>query len=75
MPMPIALGHEVAGRVVRSGPGAARFRAGDRVGVPWFFWTCGECAYCRRGQEVFCDRSEITGVTVQGGFAEYLVAW
>jgi len=75
MPMPLALGHEVAGRVVRSGPGAARFRAGDRVGVPWFFWTCGECGYCRRGQEVFCDRSEITGVTVQGGFAEYLVAW
>jgi propanol-preferring alcohol dehydrogenase len=75
MPMPVILGHEVAGRVVRLGAGSARFREGDRVGVPWFFWTCGECPYCRRDQEVFCDRSEITGVTVHGGFAESLVAW
>ena len=75
MPMPVILGHEAAGRVERLGAGSARFREGDRVGVPWFFWTCGACRYCRSDQEVFCDRSEITGVTVHGGFAECLVAW
>src|SRR5262245_60785600 len=75
MAMPVILGHEVAGRVSELGPDAHRFRVGDAVGVPWFYWTCGECEYCRQDQEVFCDRSEITGVTVHGGFAEYLVAW
>src|SRR5688572_15274394 len=75
MPVPAILGHEISGRVAGLGPGISRFREGDRVGVPWFHWTCGECDYCRQDLEVFCDRSEITGVTVHGGFAEYLVAW
>ena len=75
MPVPAILGHEVSGRVARLGPGASRFQEGDRVGVPWFHWTCGVCDYCRQDLEVFCDRSEITGVTVHGGFAECLVAW
>ena len=75
MPMPLVLGHEVAGRVARLGPGTQRLREGDAVGVAWFHYTCGGCDYCRRDLEVFCDHSEITGVTVPGGFAEYLVAW
>jgi len=75
MPIPAILGHEVAGRVAQLGVGSTRFREGDRVGVPWFHWTCGACSYCESDLEVFCDRSEITGVTVDGGFAEYLAAW
>ncbi len=75
MPMPVILGHEVAGTVEAIGPGVKRLREGDKVGVPWFHFTCGECSYCREGQEVFCDRSQVTGVTVHGGFAEFMIAW
>jgi alcohol dehydrogenase, propanol-preferring len=75
MPMPVILGHEVAGTVLRTGEGVHRLREGDAVGVPWFYYTCGECLYCRQDQEVFCDRSQVTGVTVNGGFAECMVAW
>ncbi len=75
MPMPLIMGHEVAGTVVRTGAGVRRLREGDAVGIPWFFYTCGQCEYCRKDLEVFCDIPQITGVTVHGGFAEYAVAW
>jgi alcohol dehydrogenase, propanol-preferring len=75
MPMPIILGHEVAGTVVKTGPGVQRLHEGDAIGVPWFYFTCGGCEYCLTDLEVFCDAPQITGVTVHGGFAEYMVAW
>jgi propanol-preferring alcohol dehydrogenase len=75
MRLPVILGHEVVGRVAKLGDGVESHRIGDRVGVPWFHSTCGACEACARGREVFCSASEITGVTVDGGFAEYLVAW
>jgi propanol-preferring alcohol dehydrogenase len=75
MPMPLILGHEVAGVVAKTGPGVKRLREGDPVGVPWFYYTCGDCEYCRKDLEVFCDVPQVTGVTVHGGFAEYLVCW
>jgi len=75
MPMPLVLGHEVAGIVVGKGKGVERLQQGDRVGIPWFFHTCGSCEYCRKDLEVFCSASQVTGVTVHGGFAEYIVAW
>ena len=67
-------GHEVAGAVERPGPGAERFTAGQRVGVPWLGWACGECRYCRAGRENLCDRPRFTGYTLDGGYAEFLVA-
>jgi alcohol dehydrogenase, propanol-preferring len=67
-------GHEVVGTVVRPGERADRFAAGQRVGVPWLGWTCGECRYCRSGRENLCDRPKFTGYTLHGGYAEYLVA-
>lgn len=72
--MPLILGHEVAGRVVEKGSAVQEFHIGDRVGMPWIYWTCGECEFCREGNENLCAKQQITGVTVDGGFAEYMKA-
>lgn len=71
--LPIIPGHQVVGEVDRLGPGVTRFRLGDRVGVPWLYRTCGQCEYCRRGQENLCDRAQFTGLHIDGGYAQYLV--
>jgi len=72
--MPLILGHEIAGRIVEKGNSVREFRVGDRVGLPWIYWTCGECEFCRGGNENLCARQKITGVTVDGGFAEFVKA-
>ncbi len=72
--LPIVPGHEIVGEVVAAGGGAGRWRAGDRVGVPWLGWTCGECAACRAGRENLCERARFTGYQIDGGYAEYCVA-
>ena len=69
--LPLVPGHQIVGRV---DAGGGRFGAGDRVGVPWLGWTCGECHYCRSGRENLCDRARFTGYQRDGGFAEYAVA-
>jgi len=71
---PVVPGHEIVGVVEGRGRGATRFQVGDRVGVPWLGWTCGECAYCRAGQENLCDRARFTGLDIDGGYAELCVA-
>jgi len=71
---PVTLGHEIAGRVVEKGGAVRNLQIGDRVGVPWVYWTCGECEFCREGNENLCLRQKITGVTVDGGFAEFVKA-
>jgi propanol-preferring alcohol dehydrogenase len=72
--IPLILGHEVAGTVAALGEGVSELKIGDGVGVPWIFWTCGECEFCREGRETLCLKQKITGCTVDGGFAEFLVA-
>jgi propanol-preferring alcohol dehydrogenase len=64
VPQGIVPGHEVVGVVEAVGPGVAQWSAGQRVGVPWLGWTCGQCRFCQRGQENLCD----------AGYAEYLLA-
>jgi propanol-preferring alcohol dehydrogenase len=71
---PITPGHEVVGRVDALGPGVTTLKIGERVGVPWLGYTCGQCAYCKSGQENLCDRPMFTGYTRDGGFASHLVA-
>lgn len=71
---PLILGHEIAGRVVEKGGAAGQLEIGDRVGVPWVHWTCGECDFCREGNENLCAKQKITGVNVDGGYAEYVKA-
>jgi propanol-preferring alcohol dehydrogenase len=71
---PLILGHEIAGRVIEKGSAVNQLQIGDRVGVPWVYWTCGECEFCLQGDENLCAKQKITGVTVDGGFAEFLKA-
>jgi propanol-preferring alcohol dehydrogenase len=71
---PIIPGHEVVGRVDALGPGVNAVKIGERVGIPWLGYTCGECAYCMNGRENLCDRPLFTGYTRDGGFATHLVA-
>jgi len=72
--LPLVPGHEVVGAVAALGPGASRFSPGDRVGVPWLGWTCGECSHCAAGRENLCDEARFTGYHIDGGYAEYAVA-
>jgi alcohol dehydrogenase, propanol-preferring len=72
--MPLIGGHEIAGVVASLGEGVTEVSVGERVGVPWLHWTCGECEYCRAGRETLCGKQKITGCTIDGGFAEYLKA-
>jgi len=71
---PLILGHEIVGRVVEKGAAVRELQVGDRVGVPWIHWTCGECEFCREGNENLCLKQKITGVTVDGGYAEFIKA-
>jgi len=71
---PLILGHEIVGRVVGRGVAVQSVELGDRVGVPWVQWTCGQCEFCREGNENLCVRQRITGVMVDGGYAEYAKA-
>jgi alcohol dehydrogenase, propanol-preferring len=72
--LPLVPGHEIVGIVAETGPKTDRFKIGDRVGIPWLGWSCGECSYCRSEQENLCDNARFTGYTLDGGYAEYTVA-
>ncbi len=72
--LPLVLGHEIVAVVRGAGAEAARFKPGDRVGVPWLGWACGECRYCQAGRENLCDRARFTGYHLDGGYAEWAVA-
>lgn len=72
--LPLVPGHEIVGRVVARGSATVEFALGDRVGVPWLGATCGQCRYCRGGQENLCASARFTGYQIDGGYAEYTVA-
>jgi propanol-preferring alcohol dehydrogenase len=72
--LPLVPGHEIVGVVAEKGKCATRFKIGDRVGVPWLGWTCGECEFCRSGRENLCGQARFTGYTLDGGYAEFAVA-
>jgi alcohol dehydrogenase, propanol-preferring len=71
---PLILGHEIVGRVVEIGAEVREIHVGERVGVPWLHWSCGECEFCREGNENLCARQKVTGVSVDGGYAEFVKA-
>lgn len=72
---PIVPGHEVTGHVAALGEGVTGFAVGDAVGVQPLWWSCGECEFCTSGREQLCHRRLITGEHVDGGYAEYMLAW
>ena len=72
--LPLVPGHQIVGIVDRVGEGVTRFRIGDRLGIPWLFSTCGQCAFCQRDQENLCDAARFTGYHMDGGYAEFVVA-
>ena len=72
--LPMIPGHEIVGRVAAVGDGVTGLTPGQRVGVPWLGWTCGECRFCIGGRENLCDAARFTGYQIQGGYAEYTVA-
>ncbi len=67
-------GHEVIGRVAALGAAVEGLTPGQRVGMPWLGWTCGECRYCRDGRENLCRAARFNGYTLDGGYAEYALA-
>ncbi len=71
---PLILGHEIAGRVAEKGSNVHDLQIGDRVGVPWIFSSCGVCEMCLEENENLCGKQQITGVTVDGGYAEFMKA-
>jgi propanol-preferring alcohol dehydrogenase len=71
---PVIPGHQVVGVVEKQGEGSDRYAIGARVGVAWLHHTDGVCQYCRRGEENLCDNPTFTGYSVDGGYAEYIVA-
>src|ERR1039458_2855874 len=71
-PLPLTLGHEVAGVIERAGAEVAQFKAGDRVCLH-YLTSCGECLYCQRGSEQFCTSGAMIGKYRDGGYAEFIV--
>jgi propanol-preferring alcohol dehydrogenase len=71
---PVTPGHEIVGTVLECGPGAHRWRVGARVGVPWLGQTCGACRACLEGRENLCPNARFTGYTLDGGYAEQVLA-
>ncbi|MGQ9469652.1 MAG: zinc-dependent alcohol dehydrogenase family protein [Nitrososphaerales archaeon] len=74
MKLPLILGHQVVAFVDELGEKVKDVKRGDRVGVPWLYWSCGKCKYCKRSLENLCDNAIFTGYSVDGGYTEQMVA-
>jgi propanol-preferring alcohol dehydrogenase len=71
--LPVVLGHQVVGTVVRRGPAATVHENGARVGVTWLYSSCGTCPFCQSGRENLCEQARWTGKDANGGYAEFMV--
>ncbi len=72
--LPIVPGHEIVGHIDGLGSGVRDLEIGQRVGIPWLGWTCGECHPCRHDRENLCEHARFTGYQIDGGYAEIAVA-
>ncbi len=71
--MPVIPGHQIVGRIDKTGAKAKKYKIGQRLGIPWLYKTCGKCKYCRSGKENLCENAMFTGYDADGGFAEYVI--
>lgn len=71
--LPIVPGHQIVGTVEAVGEGVTSWRVGDRAGMGWLAWACGECVHCARGRENLCERARFTGWDVDGGYGTHAV--
>jgi len=69
---PVVPGHQVIGRVEKTGRNTHRFTIGDRVGIAWIYSACGKCRFCLSEQENLCPGFRATGRDVDGGYAQYM---
>ena len=69
---PVVLGHQVIGRVEKTGSNAHKFNLGDRVGIAWIYSACGTCKFCLSEQENLCPEFRATGRDANGGYAQYM---
>lgn len=72
--LPVVPGHEIVGRIEAVGARVETLTSGDRVGVPWLGWSCGECEFCRAERENLCRQARFTGYQINGGYAEHTAA-
>jgi alcohol dehydrogenase, propanol-preferring len=72
--LPLVPGHQIVGIVEKLGKHVNGFKVGDRVGISWLGWTCGDCHFCKSARENLCDEAHFTGYQLDGGFAEYTIA-
>jgi propanol-preferring alcohol dehydrogenase len=72
---PLVPGHEIVGIVVKKGSLVNTLKQNDLVGIPWLGYTCGECKYCKKERENLCENALFTGYTIDGGYAEYTIAY
>lgn len=70
--VPIVLGHQIVGRVEKTGNNATKFKIGDRVGIAWIYSVCGKCWFCLEGNEDLCPHFKATGREINGGYAQYM---
>ena len=73
--LPLIIGHEIIGIVAKKGKEVVNLNEGDIIGIPWLGYTCGKCKYCRNEKENLCENALFTGYTIDGGYAEYTVAY
>ncbi len=73
--LPLIIGHEIVGVVAQKGNAVSTLKEGDVIGIPWLGFTCGKCKYCLRGKENLCENALFTGYTMNGGYAEYTIAF
>jgi alcohol dehydrogenase, propanol-preferring len=72
--LPLIPGHQVVGQVVEMGPRTGGFQMGERVGLAWLQWACGQCRFCQTGLENLCEKAQFTGFHRDGGYAQMAVA-
>ena len=72
--LPTVPGHEIVGKIVQVGKNVQKFTVGDRVGITPLLDSCMKCQYCKEGKEYLCEKMEVTGESLKGGYSEYITA-